>query len=107
MNTSLAEKSTDTAKMSKADGACKTAIESPTNLMEGKSVTYSMSAGFTGLLARLNISVAVTSYQSGKFYLLGRNPAGRLMLHERMFQKAMGMWVADRSLILATLFRIH
>jgi len=72
-----------------------------------QSVTYSVSAGFIPLLARLNISVAATSYQSGKFYLLGRNPKGGLMLHERLFPKAMGLHVEGNTLLLATLFQIQ
>ena len=71
------------------------------------TITYSMSPGFVGLMGRLNISVALTSYQSGKFYLLGRNPQGGLMVNERLFQKAMGLCVAGDTLILATLFQIQ
>jgi uncharacterized protein (TIGR03032 family) len=72
-----------------------------------KTVSYSISPGFIGLLAQLNISVALTSYQSGKFYLLGRNPQGGLMVHERLFQKAMGLCIEGNSLLLATLFQIQ
>jgi len=71
------------------------------------TVTYSMSPGFVALLARLGVSVAVTSYQSGKFYLLGRNPKGGLMINERLFQKAMGMYAEGNTLLLATLFQIQ
>jgi len=71
------------------------------------TVTYSMSAGFVPLLARLNVSVAVSSYQSGKLYLLGRNPKGGLMVDERLFQKAMGICVDRDTLVLATLFQIQ
>jgi uncharacterized protein (TIGR03032 family) len=71
------------------------------------TVKYSISGGFIPLLAKLNISVAATSYQSGKFYLLGRNPKGGLMLNERLFPKAMGLHVEGNTLILATLFQIQ
>jgi uncharacterized protein (TIGR03032 family) len=71
------------------------------------TVTYSMSPGFVGLLDRLSVSVAVSSYQSGKFYLLGRNPNGGLMVDERLFQKAMGICVETNTLVLATLFQIQ
>jgi uncharacterized protein (TIGR03032 family) len=74
---------------------------------EAQTVTYSISGGFVARLAQLNASVAVSSYQSGKFYLLGRNPQGGLMVDERLFQKAMGIGVEGNSLILATLFQIH
>ena len=72
-----------------------------------KSVKYSFSPGFANFLSRNKVSVALTSYQSGKFYLLGCNPKGGLMLNERIFQKAMGLCVQENTLILATLFQIH
>jgi uncharacterized protein (TIGR03032 family) len=75
---------------------------------EPPKTSYSMSGGFARLLGRLNLSVAFTSYQSGKLYLLGRNPkkAG-LMVDERLFPKAMGLYAEDRTLVLATLFQIQ
>jgi hypothetical protein len=51
------------------------------------------------------IALAISSYQSGKFYLLGQNVDGGLLVHERFFRKAMGIGVADRdTVLLATLF---
>lgn len=70
-------------------------------------VTYSISGGFLNTLNSLDISIALTSYQSGKFYLIGRNPKGGLMINERLFHKAMGIAVKDNALALATLFQIH
>ena len=70
-------------------------------------VTYSMSAGFSAFLGANRISLAISSYQSGKFYLLGQNIDGGLMVHERFFCKAMGICAPDRdTLLLATLFQI-
>lgn len=65
-------------------------------------VTYSMSPGLVQWLARNNTSLAMSSYQSGKFYLIGRNPKGGLMVDERLFQHAMGIAVADKRIVLAT-----
>ncbi|CAM5762536.1 hypothetical protein LMIY3S_00505 [Labrys miyagiensis] len=76
-------------------------------MSEAAETAYSVSPGFVATLARLNLSVAISSYQSGKFYLLGRNPAGGLMVDERLFHKAMGIAVEGNALILATLFQIH
>jgi uncharacterized protein (TIGR03032 family) len=70
-------------------------------------VTYSMSPGLPGFLATQRIALALSSYQSGKFYLLGQNVEGGLMVHERFFRKAMGICVPDKdTLLLATLFQI-
>lgn len=71
------------------------------------AVTYSMSPGFSSFLGSQRISLAVSSYQSGKLYLLGQNLDGGLLVHERFFRKAMGLCVANRdTLLLATLFQI-
>jgi uncharacterized protein (TIGR03032 family) len=68
---------------------------------------YSMSPGLPAFLASEHIAIAITSYQSGKLYLLGQNIDGGLLVHERFFQKAMGLCVADRdTILLATLFQI-
>lgn len=70
-------------------------------------VTYSMSPGLSGFLGAQRIALAVSSYQSGKLYLLGQNVDGGLMVNERFFRKAMGICVPDKdTLLLATLFQI-
>jgi len=68
---------------------------------------YSVSGGFVQLLNRLNVSIAVTSYQSGRLYLLGRDPNGGLMVNEQFFQKAMGLHYDGNALIMATLAHIY
>jgi len=70
------------------------------------TVTYSMSGGLVGFLAAHGISIAFSSYQSGKFYLVGRNPEGGLMVNEQFFQKAMGIHVDGGTIHLATLSEI-
>ncbi len=74
---------------------------------QNNKVTYSISPGFVGMLAKLKVSIAVTSYQSGKLYLLGQNPKGGLMINERFFEKAMGLYSDGNTLLLATLFQIQ
>jgi len=70
-------------------------------------VTYSMSPGLSAFLGAERIALAVSSYQSGKFYLLGQNVDGGLLVDERFFRKAMGICVADKdTILLATLFQI-
>lgn len=71
-----------------------------------EAVRYSMSGGFQNFLKSANIAVAATSYQSGRLYLLGRNPKGGLMVNEQYFRKAMGLHVHNDSLYLATLGHI-
>ena len=69
---------------------------SPVALVEAQPpVQYSQSGGWVELLARLNIAVAFTSYQSGILYMLGRDAAGA-HLHETAIAKPMGL-ARDRS----------
>ena len=66
-----------------------------------------MSGGFVGFLHANDIALALTSYQSGRLYLLSRNPKGGLMVNEQNFHKAMGLSVgADGAIHLATLASI-
>ena len=76
--------------------------------VEQPQASYSVSPGLPGWCATQGLSIAVTSYQSGKFYLLGRNPeTGGLMVNERIFQKAMGLATpGPGTILLATLFQI-
>jgi len=70
-------------------------------------VKYSMSPGLSNFLGSNRIGLAISSYQSGKFYLLGQNKDGGLLVDERFFRKAMGICVPDQeTLRLATLFQI-
>ena len=52
---------------------------------------YSVSGGFVALLGRLNISLVLTSYQSGLMYCLGRNSNNGLNIHQTAVPKPMGI----------------
>lgn len=66
-----------------------------------EQVRYSMSGGFVAFLTANKISIAATSYQSGRLYLLGRNPKGGLMVNESFFRRAMGLCYHEKSLFFA------
>lgn len=74
---------------------------------DGAQSTYSVSPGLLGFLEKNDLSVCMSSYQSGRFYMIGRNPNGGIMINEKAFQKAMGIYVQDSRLTLATLFQVH
>jgi len=79
----------------------------PASTPAEERVTYSMSPGLPGFLGAQKIALAVSSYQSGKFYLIGQNVDGGLLVDERFFRKAMGICVPDQdTILLATLFQI-
>ena len=61
---------------------------------------------FTAWLAEQRLSLAFTTYQSGKLFLLGLQPDGRLSVFERSFNRAMGLAVSGGSLYLSTLYQL-
>ena len=64
------------------------------------------SRGLPGWLADANTSLAFTTYQAGKLFLLGLQPDGRLSLFERSFNRCMGLCAHAESLWLSTLFQV-
>lgn len=53
------------------------------------------SSGFATWLAGSGASLAFTTYQSNKLFLLGTDPQGRLSVYERSFDRAMGIHAVD------------
>jgi uncharacterized protein (TIGR03032 family) len=64
---------------------------------------------FPAWLAASGGSLAFTTYQAGKLFLIGVKADGRLSIFERTFQRSMGLAVAadGRSLALASQYRIQ
>src|SRR6202140_2544525 len=90
-----------------APAGLETKAAEPQTIPAEERVTYSMSPGLPGFLGVQRIALAVSSYQSGKFYLIGQNVDGGLLVDERFFRKAMGICVPDQdTILLATLFQI-
>ena len=58
---------------------------------------YSVSPGLVALLHKHNISIALTSYQSGLLYFLGRNRDGGINIHQTGLPKPMGLSVDTRD----------
>ena len=57
-------------------------------------------------MAKQNLSVAVTSYQSGRLYLVGSEPNGRVSFYERIFERAMGVVGNHQRIFLGGLFQL-
>ena len=63
---------------------------------------HSMSAGLMAHLAKHNLSIAFTSYQSGILYMLGRTAQGGAHLHQSAVPKPMGLCLRDGVLALTS-----
>jgi uncharacterized protein (TIGR03032 family) len=79
--------------------------EKPKDLTTLK-IEKSCSRGFGPWLAKQNLSVAVTSYQSGRLYLVGSDSAGRVSFYERIFERAMGVVGNNQRIFLGGLFQL-
>ena len=66
----------------------------------------SASRHFPDWLARERVSLALTTYQTGKLIFLGLNPEGRLAVFERTFNRAMGLWADGQTLWLSALYQL-
>ncbi|MCF6329696.1 MAG: TIGR03032 family protein [Henriciella sp.] len=75
------------------------ASDQAANPEEAKSddVEFSVSGGLAATLAKLNISLAMTSYQSGLLYLIGRNKDGGINIHQTAMPKPMGLSTGERG----------
>ena len=83
-------------------------IEAPTPVGESNRVEYSMSAGIVARLARLGVSIAFTSYQSGILYFSAATPGGLISVSRRA--QADGICVEEGGLTLvsgAQIMRFH
>ena len=53
---------------------------------------------FAAFLAAQRTSLAFTTYQSGKLFLIGLKPTGELSIFERTFNRCMGLWADGQTL---------
>src|SRR5271170_1747353 len=63
------------------------------------------SLGLADWLTRHGVSLAFSTYQTGKFFFVGRN-AGKLDIPERTFDRAMGLWGDDQTIWLSTRYQL-
>lgn len=61
---------------------------------------------FVEWMAEQHVSLAFTTYQAGKLFLLGINPEGKLSVFERTLNRCMGMWSDAQSLYISTLYQL-
>jgi uncharacterized protein (TIGR03032 family) len=70
--------------------------------------TFKLTASrqFTSWLAEQRASVAFTTYQAGKLFLIGLKPDGGLSVFERTFNRCMGLWADGQSLVMSSLYQL-
>jgi uncharacterized protein (TIGR03032 family) len=69
-------------------------------------VDKSCSRGLAGWLSSSRISIAITSYQTGRVYLVGSDKNGRVSFFERIFERAMGIVGNAQRIYLGGLYQL-
>ncbi|WGL15553.1 TIGR03032 family protein [Microbulbifer bruguierae] len=69
-------------------------------------VRKSCSSGLAQWMHQRQLSVAFTSYQSGRVYMVGAEPGGKLSFHERIFQRAMGIVGNRKRIYMGGLYQV-
>jgi uncharacterized protein (TIGR03032 family) len=61
---------------------------------------------FTHWMAEQQLSLALTTYQAGKLFLLGLQPDGRLSVFERTFNRCLGLWADGQTMWMSSLYQM-
>jgi uncharacterized protein (TIGR03032 family) len=69
-------------------------------------LSVTASRHFPDWLAAERVSLAVTTYQTGKLILIGLQPDGRLSVHERTFNRCMGLWSDGQTLWMSSQYQL-
>ena len=85
------------------------AATSPAAPQPQDAFALTTSRGFSEWLARMGASIAFTTYQAGKLFLIGTKETGKIGVFERSFARCMGLAVSSdaRKLALATHHQIY
>lgn len=78
------------------------AASSPTN----PALSLTASRQFTSWLHEQQLSLAFTTYQAGKLFLIGLQPTGELSVFERTLDRCMGLYASGSSLYISTLYQL-
>lgn len=66
----------------------------------------SVSRGFANWMSLQRCSIAFTSYQTGKLFLVGLTPEKKVSFHQQTYQRAMGIHAQRDRLYVGSLFQI-
>jgi uncharacterized protein (TIGR03032 family) len=82
------------------------AAASPSILPQLTPAHITCSRGMAPWLHANQVSLAFTSYQTGRLYLVGVDSEGGVAMHEVGTGRAMGLWADQQRLVLATAFQV-
>ena len=71
-----------------------------------RKLAIDCSRQFPEWLAEQGVSLAFTTYQSGKLFFVGRKSDGKLSIHERTFNRCMGLTGDGQTLWMSSLYQL-
>lgn len=74
--------------------------------MPHPALALSTSAQFSNWLAQAELSLGFTTYQTNRLFFVGSQDNGRLAVHERLFDKPMGLYQSGDSLYMSTRYQL-
>jgi uncharacterized protein (TIGR03032 family) len=74
--------------------------------LERPWIEVTSSSQFGNWLAEQNVSLAFTTYQTSKLFVLGHYPDGRLRIVERTFNRCMGLWGNGQTLLVSSHYQL-
>lgn len=80
--------------------------ETPPETPEQPQLELTGSRQFASWLAEQQLSLAFTTYQTGKLFLIGLQPNGRLSIFERTFNRCMGLWSNGQTMWMSSLYQL-
>lgn len=72
----------------------------------GPQLDITASRQFTAWLAEQRVSLAFTTYQTTKLFLVSLQDNGRLSIFERTFNRCMGMWTNGQTIWMSSLYQL-
>src|SRR5712691_5645098 len=61
---------------------------------------------FPAWLAEQNVSLAFTTYQAGKLFLVGQQNGDQISVFERTFNRCMGLWADGPTIWMSSLYQL-
>ena len=82
------------------------ASEAPAAAAQKPELELTGSRQLTSWLTEQKASLAFTTYQRGKLFLIGMQENGRLSVFERTFNRCMGLWGDGQTLYMSSLYQL-
>jgi uncharacterized protein (TIGR03032 family) len=80
--------------------------EQPPEPRRDKGPVMLLSPRFSNWLGSTNACVALTTYQAGRLFFIGRKPDGGVRAHERIIEQCQGLWTDGQTLWTSGLYML-